>query len=304
MTPALTPWLGRSDTRGAAALARDWFGIVGLIALQHTVLPVWMLPATLVGIAHLQFALGESLAHEAAHGLLFRTRALNRWVAPLVAWPFGFTLADYRREHLHHHRRLGQPDDHIAVAYARHGLREPGQDPPDPPLDRRTAAWVWVGRVLTGAVAWDHLRSLRDLVARPHAETAGLALSWAAVAGIAVATGTGATFVLYWLLPLTFGFSALLYWSEVGDHFAVPEGDTRTRTGRLSNWLHHHNGLHALHHRYPAIPFFRLPAAYAALRGTFPETVSRGWWHTWSQIAGLDAPATAQERPEDARASA
>ncbi len=286
MASTLAPYIGRSDLRGALALLRDWGGIAGLMALQVWVLPWWTLPLTGWAIAHLQFAIGEALVHEASHGQLFATRGLNRWLAPVLAWPFGFTLTGYRTEHLDHHRHFGSARDHIHVAYARYGLRQPDDALPDPPVGPSRAAWIWVGRPLCGLVALDVLRDIADLARHPDRETPGLVLSWAAVVAITLATGTFSWFVALWLLPLVFGFTALLYWSEVGDHFVIPQGDTRTIRSPLTNWLHHHNGLHALHHKYPAIPFFRLPAAYAAMQGDFPETVSHGWWDTWRQLAG------------------
>jgi len=302
MTASARPFQVKSDVQGILALLRDWGGILLLAAVQHALLPRWTLPLTWIGIAHLQFAIGEALVHEASHHQLFATRKLNTWVAPLVCWPFGFTMRDYRAEHMHHHRALNQPTDHLSQAYDRYGIRPLGTPAPDAPVGWRQALWIWIGRPLTGLAMLSYVRDVVSLAREPGREGVAMALAWTVVAGASWATGTLGLLVLYWIVPLLTGFSALYYWSEVGDHYVVPVGDSRTRTAPLSNWLHHHNGLHALHHRHAAIPFHQLPRAYAALRGTFPETVSRGWLDTLQQIAvgpgegsGVGQPGHARE---------
>ena len=52
------------------------------------------------------------LMHDAAHGVLMKTRWLNEWVGQwLCAYPVLGEMIGYRHYHLVHHRRTQQPDD-------------------------------------------------------------------------------------------------------------------------------------------------------------------------------------------------
>ena len=94
----------RSDAMGAWLVGHAW----GVIALAIALFGLWPNPLTflvaivLVGSRQLGLAI---LMHEAAHGALFRTQALNEWVGRwLCGMPIIADMSAYRRYHLMHHR--------------------------------------------------------------------------------------------------------------------------------------------------------------------------------------------------------
>ena len=94
----------RSDMVGAALVLHAWLVIAAAMAL----FALWPNPLTLVvaimivGGRQLGLAI---LMHDAAHGLLFRRKAVNDRIAQwLCAYPVGTDLHLYRPYHLKHHR--------------------------------------------------------------------------------------------------------------------------------------------------------------------------------------------------------
>ena len=105
--------------------------------------------------------------------------------------------------------------------------------------------------------------------------------------------------ILCWLIPYTFIFSTLNYWSEVGDHFRVSGAKTRSDLNWFVNTFISHNiGYHALHHKYSSIPWFRLPEAYRVHKAEIVEQVSHGYWETFVQIIAYTPPLRAGSRRE------
>lgn len=269
-----------SNTRGGLALARDWGAIVLIAAAsQRLGGPVAYLAAVVL-IGAFQFALGEALIHEASHYHLFRTRSWNDRFEFLYALPFFMTVAQFREEHLAHHRDVGTPDDGLLADYRLAGLFRP----------RLNAFWVWFLKPLTGFPARLYLTKLSLKPRRCGLKIVGF---WALVTGLAARFGGLKLLALYWLVPLWTAHTAFLYWSEIQDHFATHSG-TRSVTGRLGNWLWHNNGLHAVHHARAGVPWFHLPEAHRdyAASGA-PLDLSSGFLETYRQLR-----AAARRHPE------
>ncbi len=256
----------RSNLRGAATLLFDWLLIVGVFWLATSVDSWWLYPLVFACQSLLGFAVGESMLHEASHYNLFRTRALNNWVAPLVAWPVFTVLTSYRDEHIDHHRLTGTANDPVLEQYRSYGL-----DPDRPPSQGRLL-WILLIQPLYGFTAARFIYDTLTGLEFRRLETWLMLAAWVAVTTLMWGSGLLVPFVLYWLLPVIFGFSTVLYWSEIADHYNVQTGHTRTDFSLLTKLCSHNAGYHALHHHRAAIPWFRLPAAYRQLRGTFAET--------------------------------
>lgn len=251
-SPSPKTFVQRSTPRGVLALCRDW-GLILLAMGVATAMPTWwvMVPAV-VFIGCMQFAIGESLLHEASHHNLVANRRLNDWLEPLVALPFFWTLAAYRREHSTHHRHLGDVRDHLTSDYLDLGLGKSDVN----------LAWIWWGRPLVGLGAKDRLEELLS-IQQPRAWVR-IGAFWAVVLGLVGLTGTWAGLLLYWLLPLFFVSGSILRWSELQEHVGTATG-TRSNLSPVGNWLFHNNGHHRTHHLFPSIPWHKLPAARAAL---------------------------------------
>ena len=103
--------LRRSDVKAWLMVLRTWtltFGILWLVAAYPSLLTflfAWLvLPGRQLSLA--------VLMHEAGHGSLFKTRALNQWVGQwLCALPTLGDLDSYARGHTAHHKFAGSHDD-------------------------------------------------------------------------------------------------------------------------------------------------------------------------------------------------
>ena len=111
-----------------------------------------------------------------------------------------------------------------------------------------------------------------------------LGLFWAGLLSFAAVIGQLGTILLFWVLPLLWCRYAFLYWSEIADHYNTRQG-TRSRPNAVVNWFQHNKGYHAAHHRFPAVPWFNLPAAQSELEGEDPEDVAPTPWATWCQLS-------------------
>ncbi|HLT76000.1 MAG TPA: fatty acid desaturase, partial [Ferrovibrio sp.] len=101
----------RSDWVGAGLVLHAWVLILGSMA----VFAVWPNPLTFIAavmiIGGRQLGLAI-LMHDAAHGLLFKTRRFNEFAGQwLCAYPVGTDLNLYRPYHLKHHRFTQQEND-------------------------------------------------------------------------------------------------------------------------------------------------------------------------------------------------
>lgn len=259
---------GRNEWLSLAAIARDWAAIVGLTALglrvdrwAFYVVAVWI-------IGMFQFALSEALLHEAAHYNLFRSRRLHHRLEVLYGLPFFLTVAQYQSEHRIHHARLGGEGDGLVRDYRRLGLYD----------DRLNVAWIWLVKPVLGFGCY----YASTLTLRPFKEGAKIVGFWVAVLAAFYAFGLLHVLVWYWFVPLVWSNYAFVYWSEIENHFNTRSG-TRTNVSPLYNLLVHNGGYHAIHHRYPTIPWFNLPKAHALL-GEDGEDVSSGFLDTYRQL--------------------
>jgi len=101
----------RSDVTGMLCVLHAWL----VIGAAMAVYALWPNPLTFVGavivIGGRQLGLAI-LMHDAAHGVLTKTKWLNEWVGQwLLAYPVMGNMITYRNYHLKHHRTTQQPDD-------------------------------------------------------------------------------------------------------------------------------------------------------------------------------------------------
>ncbi len=256
----------RSDRWGAWLVLHAWLVIVAAAA----VVVIWPNPATLVlavmiiGSRQLGLLI---LMHDAAHGALFRTPALNQWVAQLAcAFP---TLADtnvYRAYHLQHHARTQRPDDPDIVLTGHYPITRAS-------LKRK----LW--RDLSGQTGYAQRKAqLRDALGSrdwPLAQRAQhywralgpQTLANLALLAIAVAAGHAWVYFVLWLLPLLTWQQLVLRVRNIAEHAVVRAADDAFGNARttLANplerllvapyWVNYH----LEHHLVMWVPCYRLP---------------------------------------------
>jgi len=239
-----------------------WAGVTGWLAGAS--------PAAAVAGLALVLALHSSLCHEILHGHPFRSRRLNAalaFPAPGLFIPY----ERFRALHLAHHR-----DE---------ALTDPYDDPESNFLD--PAQWRRLPRPLRALFAANNTLAGRMALgpaislARFWAGEArglrhgapGLRRAWALhLAGLGVPAvwlaGPGQMTAGGYLLGAYLALS-LLKIRSFAEHRAHRDSTARSviveDRGPLA-WLFLHNNLHAVHHRHPRLPWYRLPAAYRAQR--------------------------------------
>lgn len=239
-------------------LALTWF---------HDALPHWLWLA----LAGWVSAWWGSVQHEMVHGHPTRSRALN---TALAAPPFWLWLPfeRYRATHLAHHRddRLTDPvDDPESRYWTPEGWRALG------PVGRVLVDFqaTLLGRVTVGpfwsigcfAVAEARAVRAGDRERRRvwawHALCVALVSVWAfAICRVPV---------WQYLVGLVYLGLALTLIRSFAEHRAATPVERRTAVverGGLLGLLFLYNNLHAAHHRWPAVPWYRLPRLYRGNR--------------------------------------
>jgi fatty acid desaturase len=210
------------------------------------------------------------LMHDATHYRLFRNRLLNDWVGELLlAWPFFVTMRSYRHNHIAHHRHVNSDRD---PDWARK-LNQPQWTFPKHWTE---LAWLLFGDV-SGLNAVDLIRLSRSLAGQDGAVPRSYRLSrlafYLVAAALIIAGGGVHLFVLYWVIPYFTWLAMILHLRSIAEHFSIPDGSgvhaglRTTRANALERLLIAPNNVnyHAEHHRFPSVPFYRLPELHRLL---------------------------------------
>jgi fatty acid desaturase len=238
-------------------------------------------------ITGLAIALHSSLCHEALHGHPFRSRCLNEaLVFPCLCLmiPYG----RFRDTHLAHHR-----EEHLT-------------DPYDDPEANYLDPTVWARLPLCGRAILRINNTLagRMLIGPMVAQVSFLRADWRAIL-----TGDRAVLhawlwhipavalVLVWLsyAPMPIWAYLLAVWIGLAilkirtflEHRAHERASGRTVViedrGPLA-WIFLNNNLHVVHHMHPEMPWYRLPALYAARRDHYLRRNDGYVYRSYAQI--------------------
>lgn len=270
----------RSDWMGVYLVLHAWALIAGAMAL-FVWLPnplTFLLAVMVIGGRQLGLAI---LMHDAAHGLLFRTRRLNEFAGQwLCAFPVGTDLHLYRPYHLKHHRHTQQADDPDLVLSApfpisRQSLKRKiwrditGNTGYTRRKQQIMATWGEAG--LSWAERWMRLKQ-GGLVGFVITN----ALLWLAMSALGL--WLGGLWWLYpalWLLPLLTWYQLVSRIRNIAEHAVVPDNDDPLRNTRTTYanplarlllapyWVNYH----LEHHLLLSLPCWKLPAAHRLLLG-------------------------------------
>lgn len=266
----------RRDRTGIAGRGVEWLTL-GLVVLCYggwAGATGWLAgaaPAAAVAALAVVLTLHSSLCHEILHGHPFRSRRLNAALA-FPALGLFIPFERFRALHLAHHRDAT--------------LTDPYDDPESNFLDPaqwrrlpRALRWLFAANnTLAGRMALGPAISLAQFWADEarglwHGAP-GLRRAWALhIAGLAGPvlwlSGPGQMTAGSYLLGVYLALS-LLKIRSFAEHRAHRDSAARSviveDRGPLA-LLFLNNNLHAVHHRHPRLPWYRLPAAYAARRG-------------------------------------
>lgn len=252
------------------ALAGAIYGGFGTLTWLHGALPIWLIVALSAWLG----AWHGSLQHEIVHGHPTRWRRVNH----LLAWPsLGLWLpfGIYRASHLAHHvdSRLTDPTEDPETFYVSPQVWSR--------LGRIRRGLLWIHNTVAGRLIigpwrlW--ARFYRDEGRRLAAGDGSHVKHWARhLPGVALALGwaLGVCGMPLWqyLLGFVYGGTALTLLRSFLEHRAAEQVGERTavvEAGPALGLLYLHNNLHAVHHARPALPWYRLPAAYRAERSRY-----------------------------------
>jgi fatty acid desaturase len=276
----------RSAWRATGAVLQD---VAVIAAALWLALRFWPNPAA-VALAVLVIGTRQHalfvIAHDAAHYLLYRDRAVNDLVGRACATVQGLSMCTYRVIHrLHHNNLYGALDPDTAL----HGGYPRGRAYLVRKLLKDLAgltAWKTYAYFLGGAPA---LNTSTNVAMRPLDDTSEklrrearrdrnfVIVFHAAALAAAAWSGYLAQYLVLWILPLVTVVQAILRLRAIAEHGATTDFTsplTAARTNLGPAWLQwlifpHHVNYHIEHHLYASVPHYHLPALHR-------EMASRG----------------------------
>jgi fatty acid desaturase len=262
----------RSDAKGLLCIAHAWT-VIGASMAFYALLPnplTFLAAVVLIGSRQLGLAI---LMHDAAHGVLMRTRRLNENVSQwLCAYPVGADMISYRHYHLKHHRSTQQPDDPDL------GLSAPF------PITRASYRRKFI-RDITGQTGF---RQRREQIRRAWGDNSltfaqHLKSYWSKLGGqttanlvlLAVLTAFGKPhyYLMFWVLPNITWQMAITRIRNIAEHAVVPDNNDVFRNARTTYaswpvralvapyWVNYHVDHHLLFY----VPCYNLPKLHAML---------------------------------------
>lgn len=279
-------------------MARIEWPTAGLIAVCYGTwaaagLWLWpLVPWAALAVMAVMAALHSSLVHECLHGHPTRGRRVNE---ALVTLPLSliYPYRRYKATHLahHHDERLTDPFDdpesyykarwrHAAMPGWLRGLLRVNNT-----MLGRVLLGPWLGAI--GFLAGE----MRGLLS----DARGVRLAWAlhlpALAAVLWAVAAMGIPLWLYLLAVVWPSLSLIAIRTFAEHrwHETPDGRTIIVERSPLAWLFLYNNLHIVHHRLPSLPWYRLPAAYAARREEWQALnggyVFANYWALWRRWA-------------------
>lgn len=262
----------RSDLWGAWLTFHVWaviaLAIAAFILCPHPL--VFIASFLIIGSRQHGMAI---LMHDAAHGVLFKTKRVNEWVGKyLLAAPYGGDLLAYRHYHLKHHRFTQSEDD------------------PDLPLSSKfPTSKASLMRKFTRDITGRTFLRIRLATLKMRSSGSNLVgseafqktspvpylISNALLLGLFFLIGHPWLFLTLWLLPLWTWFFAVLRLRNIAEHALTTTDDnplTHARTTKTNiieriflapYWVN----FHVEHHAYMFVPCYRLKALHKEMIG-------------------------------------
>ena len=256
----------KSSWRGLWLVAHAW-GTIGLAMVVGARWP-WLIPLCVMVVGTRQLGLAI-LMHDAAHGLLHPSRAINDWVGHWLCAP---TLKAYRPYHLQHHRYVQQAEDPDLVLSA-----------PFPISRTSLRRKMW--RDLSGQTFYK--QRIQPLLRRS-SQVAGsdgasaftghdrhFLIANALGFAVFAAAGWWWLWLVLWLLPMASWLPLVTRLRNIAEHALVPVDQPdplrQARTTR-AGWLEraliapYWVNFHSEHHLFTQLPCWQLPQAHALLQ--------------------------------------
>jgi fatty acid desaturase len=262
----------RSNLTGLLCIAHAWIVIAASMALYW----LWPNPLTfivaviLIGSRQLGLAI---LMHDAAHGVLLRSKSLNDPVSQwLCAFPVFTDTIPYRHYHLIHHRttqQKGDPDLHLSAKF-----------PITKESFRRKLIRDFTGRTGLKLRRYQLLNAIgpANMPLKDRAKNFWKRLGKPFVANLillAILTALGKPhyYLMFWLLPLLTWQQVITRIRNIAEHAMVPDNNDVMRNARTTYarwweralWAPYWVNYHVDHHMLIYVPCYNLPKLHALL---------------------------------------
>ncbi|HEY0300091.1 MAG TPA: fatty acid desaturase family protein [Rhizomicrobium sp.] len=262
----------RSDLKGLWATFHAW-AVIGLAMAMYALWPnplTFLAAVIVIGSRQLGLAI---LMHDAAHGVLMKTRALNEWAGQwLLAYPTMADMIAYRHYHLVHHRRTQQADDPDLGLSAKF------------PITRASFRRKMV-RDLTGQTGFKQRKAqFQRSLGQPGMSFGQRAkFFWDRIGrqysvqlvllALMTAFGKPHYFLMFWVLPNITWQMAITRVRNIAEHAMVPDNDDVFRNARTTYaawwvralvapyWVNYHVDHHLLFY----VPCYNLPELHKLL---------------------------------------
>ena len=275
----------RSDLRGLLYVAHAWgviFAAMALFALWPSVVTYF---AAIAAIGSRQLGLSV-LMHDGAHGILLKTRWLNRVATQfLCAAPLYFNAWSYRDYHLAHHANTQQDNDPdiglsapfpvTKISFARKVFRD---------IAGLTGVTFRLGQ-LRAALGGKELPA-RQRAIRVFDEYWPSVTFNAAFFIVLAAIGQAHLYVVLWLIPLLTWFQLVLRIRNIAEHACTPDKNDPLRNTRTTHagpiasfFLAPYNvNYHIEHHLMMYVPCYNLRRTH--------ELLMRNGWREKMELCG------------------
>ena len=273
------------NLRNAIAVVGCWVQCLAPIVIAAVIGQwwAWVIAFFFMGRA---FALTSSLAHEAAHRMLFSKKKINDVVGNWIVGAPGFVPTDlYRRGHLAHHREEfgpDEPDMNLYVGY---------------PISRASLRRKLV-RDAVGISGWKNLKGLyRGLRAKGFRKHAGriLIAQLVLMAGFALA-GYWWAYWIMWFVPWMTQWRVINRLRAIAEHGGMERSKDRrltthsVRQHALAKFfmVPYNIGWHLSHHVDIGVPWRNLPRYHRELAaaGWVPDGLEYpSYFALWRKLA-------------------
>jgi fatty acid desaturase len=262
----------RSDVMGLLCVVHAW----AVIGAAMAVYALWPNPLTFIAavivIGSRQLGLAI-LMHDAAHGVLVRSKWLNDPLSQIFcAWPVFTDTIPYRHYHLVHHRMTQQPEDpdlHLSAKF------------PITKKSYRRKFW----RDITGQTGLKLRRAqIRNALGKPgdgfakrfatfRKRLGKMVLVNLVLLALMSAFGKPHYYLMFWLVPLLTWQQVVTRIRNIAEHAMVPDNDDPMRSARTTYakwweralfapyWVNYHVDHHLLFY----VPCYNLPALHTLL---------------------------------------
>lgn len=270
LSKEIRPFQKRNNWYNFFSILFDWGIIIGSVILWSFFTNPFVYILSIILIGSRMRGL-DNLTHEASHGMLFKNKVLNKWMACFfTTFPVFTSFTTYVKGHKNHHTYLWDYEkDPDAPRLREMGLSKPVENP----------IKFWISHVLRPVFLVHVPKYIKGTIAtnlspkgEPRSEMIARTIFWLIIISCSVIFNFWQLLLMFWIVPLITTFQVFRYWSEMSDHGGLEsEHDLEATRNSFGNPIErflihpHHDYYHLVHHLFPGVPHYNLPSVHRIL---------------------------------------